>query len=82
MFSQAAGAASGGNVITSYSIHYTKLYDGETDPPKTFLSRLSAALPGFAPVGEGLYRADLPSGTLWLLFRGGYCLGMAGRVDP
>jgi len=54
---------------------------GETGPPKTFLSRLSAALPGFAPVGEGLYRADLPSGTLWLLFRGGYCLGMAGRVD-
>ncbi len=45
-----------------------------------FQQRLSRALPGAARVDNDLVRADLPSGTLWILSRKGFHLGMAGRV--
>src|SRR3990170_2691598 len=57
------------------------LIDAEdAGPAPQFLRKLSGALPGFARLEEGVIRADLPSGTLWLRFRERYLIGMAGKV--
>jgi len=45
-----------------------------------FVKKLQGAIPGFSPAGEDRYRADLPSGTLWLLSRERYHLGLAGKA--
>lgn len=45
-----------------------------------FAKKLPGVLPGFAPAGEDLVRADLPFGTLWLLSRERYHLGLAGKA--
>jgi hypothetical protein len=45
-----------------------------------FQERLSGALPGFARVGKEMVRADLPSGTVWLMSRNGFHFGLAGKV--
>ena len=42
------GGVGAGGVITSYSIHYTKLYDA---PPSAALSWLQAAKPANTPLG-------------------------------
>lgn len=48
----------------------------------TPLARVSeGGLPGFARTGPGLYRADLPSGPLWLLEAGDCLLGVSGESD-
>src|SRR3990170_4269423 len=58
------------------------LIDAEdTGPALHFLRKLSGALPGFGRLGEGLIRAELPSGTLWLFSRYGFHIGVAGRMD-
>jgi hypothetical protein len=44
------------------------------------LRKLSGALPGFTSAEEGLFRADLPSGTLWLMSRNGFHFGVAGKL--
>ncbi|MGZ8449742.1 MAG: DUF6599 family protein [Candidatus Deferrimicrobiaceae bacterium] len=49
-------------------------------PAAQFRERLSRALPGLVRVGEDLIRADLPTGTLWILSREGFHLGVAGKV--
>jgi len=49
-------------------------------PAAQFRERLSRALPGLERVGEDLVRADLPTGTLWILSREGSHLGVAGKV--
>jgi len=45
-----------------------------------FMQRISGALPGFARIDEDLFRADLPSGTLWLISRNGFHFGVAGKM--
>jgi len=49
-------------------------------PAAQFRERLSRALPGLERVGEDLVRAALPTGTLWILSREGFHLGVAGKV--
>lgn len=39
---------------------------------------LAGGLPGFAKAGEGLFRADLHGGTLWLREAGNYVVGVEG----
>jgi hypothetical protein len=57
------------------------LIDAEdVGPAPQFLRKLSGALPGFARLEEGLIRADLPSGTLWIRFRERDPIGIAGKV--
>ena len=45
-----------------------------------FMQRISGALPGFARIDEDLFRADLPSGVLWLISRNGFHFGVAGKM--
>lgn len=52
----------------------------DAGPAPQFLRKLSGALPGFTSVEEGFFRADLLSGTLWLISRNGFHLGVAGKV--
>lgn len=59
----------------------------DTGPAPKFRGILSRLLPGFARVDKDLFRADLPSGTLWLLSRDRYHVGFAGtatraQADP
>jgi hypothetical protein len=49
-------------------------------PAEQFRERLFRALPGLEQVGEDLVRADLPAGTLWVLSREGFHIGVAGKV--
>ena len=51
----------------------------DAGPAPGFLEKLAGELPGFSPAGGGYYRADLPSGTLWLLSRERYHLGFLGK---
>lgn len=44
------------------------------------LPRVSRELPGFREVAGSLYRADLPSGPLWLSRTGGCLAGVAGEL--
>ncbi len=53
----------------------------DTGPAPQFQGVLSQFLPGFSGIGKDLFRADLPSGTLWLMFRGGYRIGVEGRMS-
>ncbi len=52
----------------------------DAGPAPQLLRKLSGALPGFTSAEEGLFRADLPSGTLWLMSRNGFHLGVAGKL--
>jgi hypothetical protein len=52
----------------------------DAGPAPRFRERLSRVLPGFAPIGKELVRADLPSGTLWLMSRNGFHFGVAGKI--
>lgn len=52
----------------------------DAGPAPRFRERLSRSLPGFAPVEKDLIRADLPSGTLWLMSRNGFYFGVAGQL--
>ena len=52
----------------------------DVGPTSQFLEKLSGALPEFASVENGLFRMDIPSGTLWIIFRDGYYLGAAGKM--
>jgi hypothetical protein len=52
----------------------------DSGPAPQFLDKLSGALPGFARVGNEMVRADLPSGTLRLISREGFHLGVAGKM--
>ncbi|MBI5342487.1 MAG: hypothetical protein HZB63_04095 [Deltaproteobacteria bacterium] len=45
------------------------------------LERLAAELPGFSAAAPGLFRASLPSGTLWLAPSGGCVAGVAGNLS-
>jgi hypothetical protein len=45
-----------------------------------FRERLSRFLPGFASIEKDLARADLPSGTFWLMSRNGFHFGVAGKI--
>ncbi len=57
------------------------LISGEdVGPASLFRKRLSKSLPGFSSAGGDIFRADLPSGTLWLLSRSGYQLGFVGKA--
>jgi len=44
------------------------------------LSRLARELPGFQDLSPSLYRADLPSGPLWLSRAGSCLVGVAGNL--
>jgi hypothetical protein len=44
------------------------------------LARMSRELPGFRELPGSLYRADLPSGPLWLSRTGGCLAGVAGEL--
>ena len=44
------------------------------------LARMSRELPGFRELPGSLYRADLPSGPLWLSGTGGCLTGVAGEL--
>jgi hypothetical protein len=44
------------------------------------LPRMSRELPGFREVAGSLYRADLPSGPIWLSRTGGCLTGIAGEL--
>lgn len=57
------------------------LLSDDTGSASQFHERLSVSLPGFARADQDLFRADLPSGTLWLLSRNGYHLGYAGKAN-
>ena len=52
----------------------------DAGPAPQFLRKLSGSLPGFVRVGKEMARADLPSGTLWLISREGFHLGVAGKM--
>ncbi len=52
----------------------------DSGPAPQFREKLSGALPGFTSSEEGLFRADLPSGTLWLISRDGFHLGTSGKL--
>ncbi len=52
----------------------------DAGPAQRFREMLARSLPGFAPVEKEMARADLPSGTLWLLSSGGFHLGVAGKL--
>ncbi|MGB3096942.1 MAG: DUF6599 family protein [Candidatus Deferrimicrobiaceae bacterium] len=52
----------------------------DAGPAPQFRERLSRFLPGFAQVEKDLFQADLPSGTLWLMFRDGFHFGVAGKM--
>jgi len=52
----------------------------DAGPAPRFRERLSRFLPGFAPIEKDLARADLPSGTLWLMSRNGFHFGVAGKI--
>jgi len=52
----------------------------DAGPVPQFRERLSRSLPGFAPIEKDLARADLPSGTLWLMSRNGFHFGVAGKL--
>jgi len=52
----------------------------DAGPAIQFRERLSRSLPGFAPIEKDLIRADLPSGTLWLMSRNGFHFGVAGKI--
>lgn len=52
----------------------------DAGPSTDLVGKLKGVLPGFAPAGGGLHRADLPFGTLWLLSRERYHLGLAGKA--
>lgn len=67
--------------IGKVSVRILLLTEEDVGPSPALLGALAGALPKFAPAGEGYYRADLPSGTLWLLFRDRYVLGLAGKVS-
>lgn len=54
------------------------LSPGDTGPAPQFRERLSRFLPGFTRVEGDLFRADLPSGTLWMMSRAGFHFGVAG----
>jgi hypothetical protein len=45
-----------------------------------FRERISRSLPGYARMEKDLARADLPSGTLWLMSRNGFHFGVAGKI--
>jgi hypothetical protein len=52
----------------------------DAGPGVQFRERLARALPGFARLDKDMVRADLPSGTLWLLSRDGFHIGVAGKM--
>jgi hypothetical protein len=52
----------------------------DAGPAPRFRARLSRFLPGFAQIEKDLARADLPSGTLWLMSRDGFHFGVAGKI--
>jgi len=52
----------------------------DAGPDSQFRERLSRSLPGVAPIEKDLVRADLPSGTLWLMSRNGFHFGVAGKI--
>jgi hypothetical protein len=52
----------------------------DAGPAAQFFEKLSVALPGFSQVEKDLARADLPSGTLWLMSGNGFHFGLAGEV--
>jgi hypothetical protein len=52
----------------------------DAGPAPQFLEKLSGALPGFARLGKEMVRADLPKGTLWIVSREGFYLGVAGKM--
>ena len=52
----------------------------DAGPAPQFQEKLSDALPGFAQVEKDLARADLPSGTLWLMSRNGFHFGVMGKI--
>jgi hypothetical protein len=52
----------------------------DAGPPSQFREKLSRSLPGFARVEKDLFRADLPSGTIWLMSRNGFHFGVAGKM--
>ncbi|MGB5994817.1 MAG: hypothetical protein WBG20_05300, partial [Candidatus Deferrimicrobiaceae bacterium] len=52
----------------------------DAGPAPQFLRKLSGSLPGFARGEKEMVRADLPSGTLWLISREGFHLGVEGKM--
>jgi hypothetical protein len=52
----------------------------DAGPPSPFREKLSRSLPGFARVEKDLFRADLPSGTIWLMSRHGFHVGVSGKM--
>ena len=52
----------------------------DAGPPPQFREKLSHSLPGFTRVEKDLFRADLPSGTIWLTSRNGFYFGVTGKL--
>jgi hypothetical protein len=52
----------------------------DAGPAAQVRERISRVLPRLERIREDLVRADLPTGTLWVLSHGGYHLGVAGMV--
>lgn len=52
----------------------------DVGPAPGFLEKLARELPRFSPAGGGYSRAVLPSGTLWILSRDRYHLGLTGKA--
>jgi hypothetical protein len=48
--------------------------------PASLAGKVAEGLPGFARIAEGVYRADLANGTLWLLEAGDHLVGIAGNL--
>ena len=67
-----SGAGTGGTLIL--------ITPEDAGPPSQFREKLSRSLPGFARVEKELFRADLPSGSMWLMFRNGYYFGVSGKM--
>lgn len=52
----------------------------DAGPFPQFQEKLSRSLPGFARVEKELFRADLLSGTLWLMSQNGFTFGLSGKM--
>jgi hypothetical protein len=66
--------------VTGTSATLVLITPEDAGPAQQFRERLSRFLPGFASIEKDLARADLPSGTFWLMSRNGFHFGVAGKI--
>jgi len=66
--------------VTGMSATLVLITPEDAGPAAQFRERISRSLPGYARLEKDLARADLPSGTLWLMSRNGFHFGVAGKI--